>query len=538
MTVYANTLYGGNTPQTEPQFGKTQVKNAAGGYVYALDKWKVLDRFLIIGCESNSFYTSSQKLTRENAENVLKLIAEDGIRVIDTVIDISDKGRAVKNDSAIFVLALCAAFGNDKVRKYAFDNLQKVVRIGTHLFQFVDDINKMRGWGRGLRKAVGNWYNDKKTSELVYQLIKYKNRTGWSHKDTMTLAHPTPANADNEYIFNKIVKGYAEDFKFNLTGNYEIDKFNIGMNFDKFVNDNVADACELITNYSLPREVVSTTMLNSPKIWGTLLEAGMPLTAMIRNLGNMSKCGLLTPMSDAEIYITNRLGSADYIHKSRIHPLTALAAYLTYNSGQGVRGNNTWEVNTRVANALEEAFYLSFDNVEPTGKRFLNSLDVSGSMTSPIPSHEYISSMMAMACMSMCLVRSEPIVYTGVFSKGYQLIDLSKNARLTEIYKTFSQFPFERTDCAQPMIYALKNNIKVDVFFIGTDNETWSGRIHPDEALVRYRDEMGIDAKLVTAATSSTATSISNPNYDFMLDVVGFDTAWPQIIKEFALGNI
>ena len=35
------------------------------------------------------------------------------------------------------------------------------------------------------------------------------------------------------------------------------------------------------------------------------------------------------------------------------------------------------------------------------------------------------------------------------------------------------------TDCAQPMIYAKKKNLKVDVFIVYTDSETWAGRIHP-----------------------------------------------------------
>ncbi len=29
---------------------------------------------------------------------------------------------------------------------------------GTHLFHFTEFVNAIRGWGRGLRKAVGQWY--------------------------------------------------------------------------------------------------------------------------------------------------------------------------------------------------------------------------------------------------------------------------------------------------------------------------------------------------------------------------------------------
>jgi hypothetical protein len=36
---------------------------------------------------------------------------------------------------------------------------------------------------------------------------------------------------------------------------------------------------------------------------------------------------------------------------------------------------------------------------------------------------------------------------------------------------------------------------KVDTFVVYTDNETWSGAVHPDEALRCYRQWSGIDAK-------------------------------------------
>lgn len=32
------------------------------------------------------------------------------------------------------------------------------------------------------------------------------------------------------------------------------------------------------------------------------------------------------------------------------------------------------------------------------------------------------------------------------------------------------------TDCAQPMIYAKKKKLEVDVFIVYTDCETWAGR--------------------------------------------------------------
>ena len=61
-----------------------------------------------------------------------------------------------------------------------------------------------------------------------------------------------------------------------------------------------------------------------------------------------------------------------------------LLAKTTYAAGRGFRGSLTWSVNPKIDDALEQAFYKSFVNAPPTGKRFCFAFDVSGSMTAAI----------------------------------------------------------------------------------------------------------------------------------------------------------
>ena len=72
------------TPQTAPIPGTSQVANSGGGYAFTVDDWTRLDRFLILGSESGSYYATERKLTRENAEGVLRCLALDGRRVVAT----------------------------------------------------------------------------------------------------------------------------------------------------------------------------------------------------------------------------------------------------------------------------------------------------------------------------------------------------------------------------------------------------------------------------------------------------------------------
>jgi 60 kDa SS-A/Ro ribonucleoprotein len=149
------------TSQSQPIPGREpeMVENQAGGYVFLVDDWTRLDRFLVLGCEGNTYYATEQKMTIENAQAVARCIQTDGIRTVNRIVEISETGRAPRNDPALFALAMCAGMGNDATRKAALDVLSRVARIFTHLSHFLTYVQSFRGWGRGLRKAVASWYD-------------------------------------------------------------------------------------------------------------------------------------------------------------------------------------------------------------------------------------------------------------------------------------------------------------------------------------------------------------------------------------------
>jgi 60 kDa SS-A/Ro ribonucleoprotein len=75
--------------------------------------------------------------------------------------------------------------------------------------------------------------------------------------------------------------------------------------------------------------------------------------------------------------------------------------------------------------------------------------------------------------------------------------------------------------------------VEADAFIVYTDSETWFGQIHPVQALQEYRRKTGIPAKLIVVGMVSNHFSIADPNDAGMLDVVGFDTAVPQVMSDF-----
>jgi 60 kDa SS-A/Ro ribonucleoprotein len=237
--------------------------------------------------------------------------------------------------------------------------------------------------------------------------------------------------------------------------------------------------------------------------------------------------------------------------------MTVLAAHRTYAAGRGVRGRGEWAPVAQVLDALDAAFYAAFGNVESAGKRVMLALDVSGSMGwSQVAGAVGLTPRDASAAMALITAASEPShEIVGFFageggvdfaqstrfasrSNGLTPLAISPRQRLDDAIRTVSGLPFGGTDCALPMRYALQREREVDTFVIYTDSQTWAGDIHPAQALRKYREQSGIPARLVVVGMVSNGFSIADPEDPGMLDVVGFDTATPQVISGFAAGRI
>ena len=172
---YLTRLHNLATTQRE-RLRTDQVPNSEGGYVWEVDIWTRLRRFLILGSEAGSFYASERKLTIANTRALDACIEQDGTRTVELIAEISEAGRAPKNDPAVYALARCASAADVITRRAALAALPRVCRTGTHLFQFATIVNEQRGWGRALRRAVGSWYAARDADAIAYQAIKYRQR--------------------------------------------------------------------------------------------------------------------------------------------------------------------------------------------------------------------------------------------------------------------------------------------------------------------------------------------------------------------------
>lgn len=513
------------TPQSAPIIGAGQVRNDAGGHVWAVDRWALLERFLILGTEGGTFYATEERATKENAENLSELLAEDGPRAVEVITRISRQGRAPKNGPALFSLALAASIGSDETRHAAYAALPVVARTGTHLFQFIAESEELRGWGRGLRRAVSEWYNAREIDDLVYQVTKYRNREKWTHADLVRLAHPKPASAEHGAVYRWLLSGELSAPIPRLEAFVRLQS-----------ESDPVEAARLILAFDLPRETVPNELATHPIVWEALLEK-MPLTAMLRNLASMTRYGLLTPGSEASRHVISALTDPNRLRAARIHPVAILIALATYERGSGRRGQE-WIPVPAILQALNEAFHLAFESVVPTGKRLLIGLDISSSMNWSMISGSGLSAAKAAAALSLVILAREESAQVLGFSDRLVPLGLHGGMTITEVMERADRANFGATDCALPMIWANESRQEIDAFVILTDSETWYGDRHPSEALGEYRQTMGIDARLIVVGMTANQFSIADPRDPGMLDVVGFDPAVPRVMEQFIRGEL
>lgn len=523
------------TPQTQPIRGREpdMVKNDAGGYVFKADDFVFLRRFLIIGSEGGTYYTNEKDHTIRSYECLVRCLESDYTRAIDLIEKVSIEGLAPKQDATIFSLAVAATYKTDSkqrryvdVRRYALRKVNTVCRTGTHLLMFAGFIKARGAPGRAVRWAISQWYNAKTDEQLAYQLAKYQNREGWSHRDVLRIAHVKPEGEGKDLLFKWVMGKECDTSK--LPG------MALALE-DLKVNKDVWGVIEKIIKYKAIREIIPTEYRNDPFVWQAMLEHdAVPLDATIRNLGNMSSYGVFADKKYVDMTVARMLDSG-YVHKSRMHPLSALIAKFTYDLGEGVLGSNRWTSIKSISDALEKLFYLAFKNARPTNKRILVAIDCSGSMRTTFGNIAGFTSTHAAVALALSILNSEPDGNVDVvtFTTGIrELNPFTKSSSIEDAMRRVDSVP-EGTDCSVPIDWAITYNKNYDAIIEITDTNTWAGPSHVSQALARYRQRCNRNCKLISIVTEASGNELGDPKDPNSISIAGFDASTPQIISSF-----
>ena len=517
-------------------FVTSESPQAAPRFVWEVDNWVRLERFLILGSEDGAYSVGDRELKIENAGAVRACLRQDGLRLVRTVVERSNSGRAPKNAPALFTLALACSpqFADPETNAAALHALPKVARTGTDLCVFAAFASSMRGWGRGLRSAIADWYLKKTPGELADEIMKQEQHGEWSHRDLLRMSHPQAETAAHHALFQWTLDGELGHWASPEVLAGELRPVRAFESAKKAVSE--SEIVQLIEDYRLTYEMIPAQWKNSARVWEALLDS-MPYGALVQHLGKLTSVGLLAPQSPETALAVARLIDRKRVANSRLHPIDLLAAWLSYQQGRDETKSLEWEPVAGVTGALERAFYLAFDHVEPSAKRIYLAIDASPSMErSRCEGMRSVPVATASAGLAMAFARAEPHCRVAAFHERLWHVDIARQDRLDRVCEAISHEP-GGANASLPIEDALRRGLAVDAFVIVTDSKSWFGDQHPGHALERYRRLTGIATKLVVVAMAAGRNGMTDSNDAFQLAVTGFHASVPAVVSDFIRGR-
>ncbi|XP_034038859.1 60 kDa SS-A/Ro ribonucleoprotein [Thalassophryne amazonica] len=525
------------------------MNSAGGGCSLEVNDKTKLCRFLCYGSEEHVYISGERDhISLDGTGALLSLLQEGrGCEVVEEIKRFSQDGRAVRINPSIFALAVCSQHSELKTRQAAFKALKEVCRDPAHLFAFIQYKKELKEdmkcgiWGRALRKAVANWYNDQDAMSLAVSVTKCKQREGWTHQDLLRLSHTIPAHDAIALVIKYVTKGWQEvQAAYGSKENSEeVARVLSYLEVVHKVNQSCdgIEVVSLVEEHKLEREQLLTDHLQFKQVWRALLKE-MPLQSLLKILGKMTGDKILEPGSSEVADACARIQSETALKKAKIHPFNVLVATKKYSRGQNHRGRLEWIPDSSILKALDSAFYKCFTNVEPVGKRFVVAVDISTSLTSLVPGTS-VSTAVAAAATVMLFARTEADTQVLAYSEG-TLVPCAVSSNMTLGQATFElvKIPSDSTDCTLPITWATANGKAVDVFIVLTNNPVWTFSVRPVETLRKHRQKSGVCSKLVVWGLTSPGQTIADTEDGGFLNICGFNLGVLNIIRNLAQGLI
>jgi 60 kDa SS-A/Ro ribonucleoprotein len=523
-----------NTPQNQPIPGREQdmVPGRGGGYAFNTGIWNKLQRCLLLGTAQGSYYADKHTLTDEFTTVVTKCVAKDPATTAQLIVYASD-GRSINNSAPILALVLLSMGTNPAAKTAFIEIFPQVIRTGSHFYEWLNYTKSLRGFGKIVRTAGSNWLSNPDAKNLAYQLLKYQQRHGFTHRDALRLFHVKPASPDHQALYNWVVKGWD-----SLPAEAPAPALNQIWWYET-VKQDPSKTIEAITAGRLTHEMVAPVGNMDVEAW-RLLFNDMPIGALLRNLGSLTQLGVLKINSYPELQrVEDVLTNKQSLRKGRIHPIDILKALKTYQSGGRLgKSQKTWQPLPRIVDILEKALELSFVTQQPTGKVFLHAIDISGSMSYNTVGSIGLSCCEVATTMALATAKAEQNYMIRGFATDFRDLKITARDSFSSAIKKAANQNFGGTDATAAYRWAIKNQFYTDIFCFWTDSESWAGRSHPSQALAEYRKKVNPNAQAVYVTLAVNQLSLVDPQDRRSWDFAGFDPVAPKAIQMIANGEV
>lgn len=465
---------------------------------------QTMRRFLLTGSELGVYKAAGTRALRieDNAAFLHELQAM-GPAVVDEILQ---PGNNV--DAALFALAAASSprFSSKETNARALAALPLVAAKARDLAVFAKYAATMRGWGRGLRTAISNWYEHQPVDTLLSQILKRPGKHLREHRAILRRAHPKAGTLAQNAMYQWISDGSLGHL---ATAELRQSALRQAHGYELAGQaESLAAVLRIIEDYRLKPALIPAKWKSSPAVWEALIDH-LSYRQLLRHLGALTQTGLLARGSEYSALAVARLADRRRIAAAGVHPLRIAAAMRRYRlAGHAVES---------IFDALEEALHLAAEYATPRiyGKRLLVAIDGTGSMQgATVTGMPETPAALAAVAVAFSLARACDRTEVVAFEREVRPLDFGRGIRVAEALNMVGARP-SRSDVTAPLREAAWNRTRFDAVVVVTD------RLPRNSGLIgawkMYRESTGVDAKLALLQLSSR-------------DVSGWDAAEPGAI--------
>lgn len=488
----------------------TDTRNRAGGRAYRMEDKHALAQYGATGTFGNTYYTNAG----EQLNEILRITQGVDSEFIAKTAVYSRQCGYLK-DMPAFLLAVLASRGENDLLRRAFP---RIIDNGRMLRNFVQIIRSgvtgRRSLGSGPKRLVQNWINNRDLDRLFRDSVGNDP----SLADVVKMVHPKPGDPQRETFYAYLLgKEYDGRKLSGLARQYEAYKKN---------RTGEVPAVDF-------RQLTALDL--SEAEWQGIAEnAPWHMTRM--NLNTFNRHGVFKSKSLTK-KIADRLRNEDVIRKVKVFPYQLMAAYI-----------NATDVPREISNALQDAMELAISNVPAIAEAPIVCLDTSGSMGQSITGYRAGASSKVRcvdvaALIAATVMRTCPDATIVPFDTRVHNMRLNpRDTVITNAEKLASRCG-GGTACGRALAHVNAQDIKGDLVFYVSDNESWADRhgwgygsaatkVTEEFTKFKRRNE---GAKLVCNDIVPNSTTQAHNSAD-VLNIGGWSDVCFKLVNQFNTG--
>ncbi|XP_030747696.1 60 kDa SS-A/Ro ribonucleoprotein-like [Sitophilus oryzae] len=536
-----------------------------------------LRRIIYVNNTHNDYYVGDpdkyRKEISSQRHSTIDSAIENELKEVFSVLDAANSDKNLPSRSTIFMF-LGQLLHHEKMtptlKSQVTAKVLQLCQSDEDFFDFIKYYTQLRKNCKlpsSVEKIVKKYYTKKSSLELAQSFAQFNSLHTWTHKDLIKLAHVKPDTTLKDAVIKYILKKQPND-----RANEEEQKVMdiLRKTTELRSTTEAVNAVPLLAELKLTIKQVSPSLHQNLEVWSAAIE-NMKIQEILPHLEKLYKLGLLKPSCEPNIsnQLINIFTSPDTVKASGVHPIEVFTYMKRLEKGgkpldpklvhhlqndKKISEENLKKATVRteakcihILNALHKCFNLACNNVSPTNKRYLVTIDVTDqAKKAQCMGNKALTSLEVAAAYTLVLLRVEKDVFIGTFKDDKVCVhSITKKISYADLLKKISAETSTSSMVWSSIDWATSHKKNIDVFVNFIDSHFFANFIKEKkrepyfQSITDYRKKMNVpNSKFLIFYTDDRINCrvVGRDEMSNVLDVNGFDYLACKVAESFSRG--